>query len=60
MRRLSVQMGHYLLAPANPDPDPQSRQPRNPTIIYSRTDAAEWNRLKPIIGKVDWAWSLFP
>ncbi len=61
VRRVIMDARHLTFVPENPDYNPRTGEPRNPTLIVERrphdnTPAPP----NPIIGKIDWAWSLFP
>lgn len=61
IRRVVMDGNHLSFTPENPDYDPSTGEPRNRTIILERRPhhgvPAPAN---PIVGKIDWAWSLFP
>jgi len=61
IRRVVMDEQHLSFTPENPAYDATTGEPRHPTIIVERRPhrgvPAPAN---PIVGKIDWAWSLFP
>ena len=61
IRRVVMDEQHLSFTPENPAYDATTGEPRHPTIIVERRPhrgvTAPPN---PIVGKIDWAWSLFP
>ncbi len=61
VRRVIMDDKHLAFAPENPDYDPRTGEPRNPVfVVERRPHRGAPAPPNPIVGKIDWAWSLFP
>lgn len=61
VRRVVMDALHLSFTPENPAYEPSTGEPANPTIIIERRPRRGMPApANPIVGKVDWAWSLFP
>jgi len=61
IRRVVMDALHLSFTPENPAYEPSTGEPSNPTIIVERRPRRGVPApANPIVGKVDWAWSLFP